>query len=93
MMIETGRDNGPWAAGGRPTVRGIDSSDESVIAVNAPFGMTHGGPGILRWKKATATITLADVAVRNMPDTTNAEVLAALATIAGGENVGLRIDC
>ena len=38
-ILETGRERGPWAAGGPPTVRGLDPADApSYIGPNRPFG-------------------------------------------------------
>jgi hypothetical protein len=41
MATETTMDNGPWAAGGRPTVRGIDPELTVYIGPGRPFGGCH----------------------------------------------------
>jgi prepilin-type processing-associated H-X9-DG protein len=41
MVVETTQDNGPWLAGGPPTVRGLDPSVESYIGYGGPFGGLH----------------------------------------------------
>jgi hypothetical protein len=41
MVVETMRDNGPWAQGGPATVRGIDPDDNPPIGYGRPFGGLH----------------------------------------------------
>ncbi len=41
MTLETTRDNGPWLAGGPPTVRGLDPDGERYIGLRQPFGGLH----------------------------------------------------
>jgi hypothetical protein len=41
MVVETMRDNGPWAQGGPATVRGIDPEDNPPIGYGRPFGGQH----------------------------------------------------
>ena len=43
MATETGRDNGPWTAGGPPTVRGVDPADAPYIGPGRAFGGLHPG--------------------------------------------------
>jgi hypothetical protein len=90
LLIETQRDTGPWAAGGPTTVRGIDSEDEPLVGKDRAFGF-HAGAS--RWNfgrvPVKATAAMGDGSVRVVPDTVRAEVLSALATIAGGEDVAL----
>jgi hypothetical protein len=90
LLIETQRDPGAWAAGGPTTVRGIDSEDEPLIGKDRAFGL-HAGTS--RWNfgrvPVKATAAMGDGSVRIVPETVRAEVLAALATIAGGEEVAL----
>ncbi len=93
LFLETRRDTGPWAAGGTATVRGIDSADEPPIGQDCAFGLHFDEK---RWfvsrRRTSAMAATADGSVRAIGDGTSAEVLAALATIAGGDNNGLRID-
>jgi len=42
-ILETQRDHGPWPAGGRPTLRGLDESDVPYIGVDRQFGGHAGG--------------------------------------------------
>ena len=49
LATETARDNGPWTAGGSPTVRGLDPTDAPYIGPGRPFGGMHPhGLNILR---------------------------------------------
>jgi hypothetical protein len=56
MVAETAAENGPWAAGGPPTVRGLDPETEDYIGPGCPFGGLHRGglnalrvDGSVRW--------------------------------------------
>jgi prepilin-type N-terminal cleavage/methylation domain-containing protein len=86
VFLETRRDIGPWAAGGPPTVRGVDVEDAPLIGEDRAFGLHAGerpwGVGRRPW---TATAALLDGSVRQAPDTTSPAALAALATIAGAD--------
>lgn len=42
-ILETDRDAGSWAAGGRPTVRGLDTKDVPYIGIGRQFGAHPGG--------------------------------------------------
>jgi hypothetical protein len=82
LLLETGRENGPWTAGGPATVRGVDPDEETPIAKDGPFGMAHQFGGF----RATANAAMADGSVRMLlPAKVSGAVLAALATIDGGE--------
>jgi Protein of unknown function (DUF1559) len=49
LATETARDNGPWTAGGLPTVRGLDRADAPYIGSGCLFGGMHPhGLNILR---------------------------------------------
>ena len=88
LFLETIADNGPWAAGGPATVRGVDPDAEPPIAKGGPFGVVHSDT---RWNfggiKASANAAMGDGSVRRVYGKTSAEVLAALATVAGGEEL------
>jgi hypothetical protein len=45
MVTETGRNPGPWARGGRSTVRGLDTDDQPYLGKDRQFGGFH--PGIV----------------------------------------------
>lgn len=49
LATETCRDNGPWTAGGAPTIRGCDRAEAPYIGTGRPFGGMHPhGLNILR---------------------------------------------
>jgi prepilin-type processing-associated H-X9-DG protein len=88
MFAETTSDNGPWAAGGRATVRGIDPDDESPVSKGGAFGMVHSDTS-RNWGSIPvwANVAMADGSVRRLPAKTDAAVMTAIATIAGGEEL------
>ena len=78
LLMETAQNNGPWTAGGPATVRSVSFGLEPYLGPGRPFGGTH----------SRCTLPLyADVSVRPLHDSVEPEVLRALATIAGGEDV------
>jgi len=89
LAVETTAVNGPWAAGGPATVRGVDPGQQPYIAANGPFGLVHRDP--LLWQMtplpALANAALADASVRAINGTVSPRIFEALATIAGGEEI------
>ncbi len=77
MVIETAKDNGPWAAGGPSTVRGLDPT-QPYIGSGRQFGGLHSGG---------AMAAFADGSVRLSSDRISPATFEALATIAGHEAV------
>jgi prepilin-type processing-associated H-X9-DG protein len=56
MVLETANENGPWLAGGFPSVRGLSPTCNDYIGPEKPFGGTHKGglnvlwgDGSVRW--------------------------------------------
>jgi hypothetical protein len=90
LFMETQRDTGPWAAGGARTVRGIDRDDDPLVGKDGAFGHHTGAS---RWNlgrvPTKANAAMGDGSVRTIPGSIDTGVLAALATIAGGEEVDL----
>jgi type II secretory pathway pseudopilin PulG len=88
LFLETQRETGPWAAGGATTLRGVDEDDSPLIRQGGAFGF-HVGTS--RWNfgrvPVKANAAMVDGSVRTIPDKVEASVLAALATMAGGETV------
>jgi prepilin-type processing-associated H-X9-DG protein len=72
MVLETTRDNGPWLAGGYPTVRGLAPDEEQYIGPGRPFGGMHSGVVNVLW---------VDGSVKPMKDDTPGELFRALATL------------
>jgi prepilin-type processing-associated H-X9-DG protein len=84
LLIETATENGPWTAGGRPTVRGLESNGVPYIGRQAQFSSFHRG--------GVTNALFADCSVRALRDGVAPEVLEALATIAGHEDVGPLVE-
>jgi hypothetical protein len=78
MAIETNVANGPWLAGGPPTVRGLDPGESPYLGTSGQSGSFHRGG---------SEAVFADASVRFLSATMNPQVFEALATIAGGEPV------
>jgi prepilin-type processing-associated H-X9-DG protein len=89
MVLESARDAGPWAQGGFTTVRGLDPEEKPYLGTGHPFGGTHfteNNP-FRHGHSVGCNALMMDGSVRFLRDSTSAEVLEALATIAGGEKV------
>jgi hypothetical protein len=71
IAAETTRDNGPWVAGGPPTVRGI-YPDVPPFGVGAPFGGCHPGGCDTLWLDGSA---------RFLADSLPADLFAEMARI------------
>jgi hypothetical protein len=83
LLLETAWNNGPWTAGGPPTVRGLDPTRLPYMGKNRQFGGTHRG---------LTGAAFADGSVHFLSESMAPEVFEALATIAGGEDVGRFAD-
>ena len=82
MAVETVRTTGAWTAGGPPTVRGLEGDGPRYLTRHGPFGGLHRGG---------ANALFADASVRFLPESTDPQVIEALATIrgsAGAEPIG-----
>jgi prepilin-type processing-associated H-X9-DG protein len=88
LVIETTARNGPWTAGGPPTVRALDPAGGPYLGVGGQFGSNHHY-GLLGLTPVSATnVLFADGSVRVLTASISPEVFEALATIRGGEEVG-----
>ena len=91
MVIETGFENGPWAAGGFATTRGLDPARPPYLGADAQFSSNHV-------ERATSQVTgitnaaFVDASCRSLSEKIDPEVLEAMATISGGEKVTLPAD-
>jgi hypothetical protein len=93
MVIETSWKNGPWTAGGYPTVRGLELTGEPYLGAGGQFGSNHTGGSVFSLSRPTLTNALfVDGSVRSLTNAIKPEVFEALATIAGGEDVGEALD-
>jgi prepilin-type N-terminal cleavage/methylation domain-containing protein len=89
VLIETGHEVGPWLRGGTSTVRAINPDAGPLTGDGAPFGGTH-----FRDKaffRGTVTegffILLGDGTARYVKGELAPDLLAALATVAGNEEI------
>jgi len=89
LILETGRDNGPWARGGPATVRGLDPAERPYVGVGRPFGGLHfSAPTILRGRRPLGcNLAMADGSVRFLNESVAPEALEAFVTVAGGEEI------
>jgi hypothetical protein len=79
-ILETGLDNGPWIAGGPPTVRFLELEGPPLVGVGGQFGGFH---------RRGMMVVCADAAVRFIPESIGPGVLAASLTIAGRQQTEL----
>jgi hypothetical protein len=87
LAIETFAENGPWAAGGFATVRGIDPSQQPCIGIDRPFGRMHADRSWFGTMPSSANAAFVNGSVRSLDHSINPSVFEALATIAGGEEI------
>jgi prepilin-type processing-associated H-X9-DG protein len=78
MIAETAKPQGPWTAGGRSTVRGLDRDRPPYLGKSGQFGGNHHGG---------AMVVFADGSVRMIRETIDPAVFESLSTIAGGEEI------
>jgi hypothetical protein len=88
VAIETSAANGPWSAGGWATVRGADPAEAPYVGKGRPFGTVHYTPRFVGSAQAPANAVLADGSTRCLTESISARTFEALATIAGGDEVG-----
>jgi hypothetical protein len=73
MVVETTSQLGPWAAGGAPTLRGVDTDEASYIGQNRTFGGLHSqGNGWFR-KTYPAMVGMADGSTRRIEESISKE--------------------
>jgi prepilin-type processing-associated H-X9-DG protein len=78
MVVESSQKAGPWFAGGRNTVRGLDPSKPPYIGQGGQFGGIHS---------RGANVLMADGSVKFVKESIDPKVLEAMSTINGGEAV------
>jgi prepilin-type processing-associated H-X9-DG protein len=90
LVLESARDNGPWAQGGPATVRGLDPVDQPYLGTGRPFGGTHFAENTVfgRGGSIGCNAAMADGSVRFFRESVAPHVLEALATVGGGEDPG-----
>jgi prepilin-type N-terminal cleavage/methylation domain-containing protein len=89
MMIETGDELGSWMRGGPTTVRGFDPEAGQLSGDGLPFGGTHFlDATLIDPKRADGfNVMLGDASIRYTRNSIHPDVLIALATVAGGDEV------
>lgn len=88
LIIETANGPGHWAYGGFATVRAFEPDAAPYLGPGRPFGGFHnGGPVLFGERAHTCTAAMADGSVRSLRSETAAEVLEALATVGGKEEL------
>jgi prepilin-type processing-associated H-X9-DG protein len=92
VVMETTADNGPWAAGGFSTVRGLDTEVTSYIGTGLPFGTKHKADTFFRSNPELANTCFADGSVRSLQPTNRPEVLRALVTISARATVSFDFE-
>ena len=83
MVAESSAPSGPWFAGGRHTVRGLDPNRQPYVGPGRQFGGNHQGG---------ANVLFADGSVKFVNDSIAPKVFEALSTMAGGEAVPADFD-
>jgi prepilin-type processing-associated H-X9-DG protein len=82
MVMETAWASGAWTAGGPATVRGLDPEGTPYLGVPGQFGGNHPGG---------ANAVFADASVHFLQSSLDPQVVEAMATIAGGEEIILPV--
>jgi prepilin-type processing-associated H-X9-DG protein len=82
-VAETITDNGPWTAGGRPTVRGLDQAGSPYLGKDGQFNSGHYSRSYFTWSKHsyTTNILFADGSVCSFADDIDPATFEAMATI------------
>jgi prepilin-type N-terminal cleavage/methylation domain-containing protein len=87
-VIETGDNVGPFVRGGPATVRALDLTDEPLVGEGRPFGGIHRADKTFGGTRPLgARVLMGDGSVRLSQAHVDANVLGALATIAGRDEV------
>jgi hypothetical protein len=87
-VMETNRENGPWTAGGFPTTRCLDQAGRRYLGASGQFSSGHSSWAWLSSSSTVTNVVYADGSVRSLTESVSPQVLEALVTIAGGEEVG-----
>jgi hypothetical protein len=77
-VAETMLKNGPWTAGGLPTIRALDPEGVPYLGSNGQFGSLHRGTNVL----------FIDGSIQTLDNSVDPRVFQAMATIAGKGDVG-----
>ena len=93
MAVAEVLEGGPWTAGGKATVRGLEANDVPYFGEGGQFASHHrtGHNLALSWP-ITTNVLFADGSVRWVTSSISPRVFEAMATIAGGEEVEMLDD-
>jgi hypothetical protein len=80
MIVETATLNGPWAAGGFSTVRGVDPEQPPYLGEDGQFSSFH--------HRSAINVVFPDGSIRTYTDSLSPHIFEALATLAGSETAG-----
>ena len=93
MALAEVTDGGPWSAGGRATIRGVEPDGAPYLGGGGQFASFHQNGGSFSWSQPIITnVAFVDGSVRALTNAIAPEVFEALATIAGGEAVEVITD-
>jgi len=94
MVVETNSENGPWSAGGFPTVRGVDPNGQDYLGYTGQFGSLHRTEESTLFKvyPQCSNCTFVDGSVRCLTKSIDPTTFEALSTIAGGEKIDPSFD-
>ena len=89
MAVAEVLDGGPWTAGGRATVRGLEAGSPDLGEGGQFVGRHRSGEFFPRSRRPVTNVLSADGSVRSLTPAVSLAVFEALATIAGGEEVSV----
>jgi hypothetical protein len=88
MIAETAHENGPWMAGGYPTIRGLVPDGLPYLGRDGQFSALHyGSSGFFCNPRIVTNVLFADGSMRSLAAGIDPKVFEALATWAGGERM------
>jgi hypothetical protein len=85
IVAETMVDNGPWAAGGRPTVRSLEPAIEPYLGRNGQFSSLHRRGGIPFARESFTHLLFADGSVRIVDESCDPKVIQKMMTLRGAD--------
>jgi hypothetical protein len=90
IVAETAWKNGPWTAGGFPTVRGLDANGMPYVGKDGQFSSKHrASSGFFSMGEYATSILFVDGSVRSFGESLDPRIFEAMATIADGEKVDI----
>jgi hypothetical protein len=87
LVVETTHQNGPWTAGGFPTVRGLDSDGPPYVGTNGQFSSAHAHCSGFFSSTTSTNVLFANGSVRSITESIDPHVFEAIATISGHQGI------